>query len=95
MSNQPTSDPDFPTECREAFVNLCLTRNQIDPDQPTQRLHNQAKRLRLMGQIDQVLDAYLDWQEVEPFEAQMVAGSAASTDVAVVELPVDGDWRNW
>lgn len=97
MSAQP-SEPDFPAECREAFINLCATRNQIDPNQPTQRLHNQGKRRHLLGQIDQVLDAYLDWRTVEPFEAQMVANGVANTGAAVpelvIELPAD-DWRNW
>lgn len=97
MSTQPSDD--FACECREAFVNLCTTRNGINPNQPTARLQNQGKRKRLLSQIDDVLDAYLDWSEVEPWEAEMAAHSAATTPVVapselVVELPAD-DWRNW
>lgn len=95
----PRSEATFADECREAFVNLCNTRAGIDPNQPTQRLQNQGKRSRLLGQIDDVLDAYLDWATVAPFEAQMDAHSAANTHAVapselVIELPAD-DWRNW
>lgn len=64
---------DFAAECREAFDNHVLTLRGIDLNAWAQRNQNAKKRATLLRRIDDVLDTYLDWLEVEAFDRELAS----------------------
>lgn len=63
-----TQTSDFAAECREAFTHHCLTLAGIDVNQPARRLENAKRRRMVIERIDDVLDVFLDWRAIEPFD---------------------------
>jgi hypothetical protein len=70
MNASPT---DFAEECREAFLNHTVTLRSIDPNAWAQRNANAKKRANILARIDDVLDTYLDWLEVETFDRELAS----------------------
>jgi len=64
---------DFGEECREAFVNHVVTLRGIDVNAWGNRNANAKKRAMILGRIDDVLDTYLDWLEVEAFDRELAS----------------------
>lgn len=70
MDAPPT---DFAAECREAFVNHCLTLRSLRLDVPGQRNQAAKRRAAILGYIDDILDAANDWAEVEAFDRELAS----------------------
>lgn len=70
MTTQATN---FANECRMAFIAHCHTLATINPAQTRNRNANRRRRADLIRYIDDVLDTYLEWQALEPFERDLTA----------------------
>lgn len=58
-------DASFGDECKEAFLRLVQERDAIDLNQPAHRRENGKKWLAKHTAINDVLDQYLVWRDIE------------------------------